>query len=179
MKKRVLPAVDEDGLSPKAKKQVHHLQAYSEGLIEEIHAFEDKVARLDDEVAILKGEKKRPIFKPSRMHEEAGQADHEAPAQGQQAKRPGSHKKSKTVQLKIDHDCIIEPTEPVPPGSRFKGYRDFTVQDIMITPNTTRYRLARWQTPDGRHLTGQLPKALQGCHFGPELASYMLYQRKR
>ena len=176
MKKRVLPAVDEDDLSPKAKKQVHHLQAYCEGLIEEIHAFEDKVARLDDEVAILKGEKKRPIFKPSRMHEEAGQADHEAPAQGQEAKRPGSHKKSKTVQLKIDHDCIIEPTEPVPPGSRFKGYRDFTVQNLVITPKNTRYRLAHWQTPDGRHLTGQLPKALQGCHFGPELVSYILYQ---
>lgn len=176
LKLRVLPAVDEDDLSPKAKKQVNHLQTYSEGLIEENTGLREENARLKDEVAILKGEKKRPIFKPSRMHEDAGKADHEAPAQGQQAKRAGSHKKSKTVQLKIDCDCIIEPTEPVPPGSRFKGYRDFTVQDIVITPKNTRYRLAHWQTPDGRHLAGKLPKALQGCHFGPELVSYMLYQ---
>lgn len=183
MKKRILPAVDEADLSPTAKRQVNHLQAYCEGLIEEIHAFEDKVARLNDEVAILQGEKKRPIFKPSRMHEDAGKTDGQTNAgdkaqesQQAQAKRPGSHKKSKTMQLKIDCDCIIEPTEPVPPGSRFKGYRDFIVQDLVITSKNTRYRLAHWQTPDGRHLAGQLPKALQGGHFGPELVSYMLYQ---
>ena len=183
MKKRVPPPIDEDGLPPKAKKQVSDFQAFTEGLLEEIHAFEDVVAHLKDEVLILKGEKKRPIFKPSRMHEDAGKAAVNAiessnAQEGEQEKpkRPGSEKKRKTEQLHIDHDCIIAPTEPIPPGSRFKGYRDFTVQDIVITPRTTRYRLAHWQTPDGRHLCGQLPKAVQGCHFGPDLVSYILYQ---
>lgn len=177
MRNRILPPVDEDDLSPKTKRQVNDLQAFSEALVEEANRLQEENAHLKDEVAILKGEKKRPVFKPSRMNEEAGQAaDSKTPTQGQESKRAGSHKKSKTVQLKIDCDCIIEPTEPVPPGSRFKGYRDFTVQDLVITPKNTRYRLAHWQTPDGRHLTGQLPKALQGGHFGPELVGYMLYQ---
>jgi hypothetical protein len=176
MKIRALPPVDENDLSPKTKKQLNRLQAYGEALIEEANRLQEENAHLKDCVTILKGEKKRPTFKPSRMNEEAGQADIKVLAEGQKAKRPGSQKKSKTVQLKIDHDCIIEPTEPVPPGSRFKGYRDFTVQDIVITAKNTRYRLAHWQTPDGRHLTGQLPKALQGCHFGPDLVAYILYQ---
>lgn len=175
MKQRLLPPVDKDELTPKSKKQVGKLQSFTEGLLEEVHAFEDLVARLNDELAILKGEKKRPVFKPSRMNEEAGQADNTA-AECQPTKRPGSQKKSKTAELSIDRECVIEPVEPIPPGSRFKGYRDFIVQDILITPLNTRYRLAHWQTPDGRHLSGRLPKSLRGGHFGPELVSYVLYQ---
>ena len=176
MKQRLAPQVDEDELTPKTKKQVGQLQSFTQGLLEEVHAFEELVARMADEMAILKGEKKRPVFKPSRMNEEAGQADNKEPQEGQSTKRPGSQKKSKTKKLKIDRDCVIEPSEPIPLGSRFKGYRDFIVQDILITPLNTRYRLERWQTPDGRHLTGQLPVALHGGHFGPELVSYVLYQ---
>ena len=176
MKQRSAPLVDEDELTPKIKSQVGQLQAFAEGLLEEVHAFEDLVARLTDEMAILKGEKKRPVFKPSRMNEEAGQANNNLPQGGSPAKRPGSQKKSKTAQLKIDYERVIEPSEPIPPGSRFKGYRNFIVQDIRITPLNTRYRLAHWQTPDGRHLSGRLPLALQGGHFGPELVSYLLYQ---
>ncbi|WP_051224912.1 transposase [Paraburkholderia xenovorans] len=59
---------------------------------------------------------------------------------------------------------------------RFKGYRDFVVQDLVIESRNTRYRLARWETPDGQTLIGQLPQAVQGGHFGPMLASYVLYQ---
>ena len=46
----------------------------------------------------------------------------------------------------------------------------------MIRAHNIRYRLARWETPDGQTLIGRLPTALQGRHFGPTLASYILYQ---
>lgn len=175
MKKRVTPQVDQGEFAPRQKRQVGQLLAFAEGLLEEVHAFEDLVARLNDELATIKGEKKRPVFKPSRMHEEAGQEGKQS-AQGESTKRPGSHKKSKTAELNIDRDQIIEPSEPIPPGSRFKGYRNFIVQDILITPLNTRYRLAQWQTPDGRRLAGRLPASLRGGHFGSELVSYILYQ---
>jgi hypothetical protein len=175
MKQRLLPLVDKDDLPRKNKKQIGKLETFAEGLLAEIYAFEDRVARLNDEVAVLKGEKKRPIFKPSRMNEEAGQVNNTA-AKCPTTKRAGSDKKSKTANLRINRERVIAPIEPIPPGSRFKGYRDFIVQDILITPLNTRYRLAHWQTPDGRHLTGQLPKALHGGHFGPALVSYILYQ---
>ena len=175
MKQRLLPKVDKDELPRKLKKQIGKLQTFAEGLLAEIYAFEDRVGRLNDEVAILKGEKKRPVFKPSRMNEEAGQVG-STTGKCPSTKRPGSQKKSKTAELRIDCESVIAPTEAIPPGSRFKGYRDFIVQDIRITPWNTRYRLAHWQTPDGRHLTGKLPTSLRGGHFGPELASYILYQ---
>jgi hypothetical protein len=77
---------------------------------------------------------------------------------------------------KIDCEEIIEPAGRIPRGSRFKGYRDFVVQDLMIGSRNTRYRLARWQTPDGKTLTVQLPRAVAGSHFGATLVSYVLYQ---
>ena len=144
MKRRLLPQVDGDELMPKSKRQVGKLQAFTEGLLEEVHAFEDLVARLNDEVAILKSEKKRPVFKPSRMNEGAGQVDNTAAA-CQPAKRPGSQKKSKTAALRIDRERVIEPTDPIPPGSRFKGYRDFIVQDILLTP----LNAANWASRSG------------------------------
>lgn len=173
MKKLAVPYVAEADRTPAVMK----LLAWSEGLLEILHRMLEETGYLKDEVAVLKGEKKRPTFKPSGMNEDAGKAAKSDRTQdGESAKRPGSEKKSKTSQLKIDCDEIIEPAEPIPLGSRFKGYRDFVVQDLLIESRNTRYRLARWETPDGQTLIGQLPWAVQGGHFGPALVSYVLYQ---
>jgi hypothetical protein len=153
------------------------LFAWGEGLVEIIHRLQEQGLHLKDEVAVLKGEKKRPKFKPSRMNEDAGKAGKSERVRNvKRAKRPGSAKKSKTGQLKIDCDEVIQPAEPIAPDSRFKGYRDFVVQDLVIESRNTRYRLARWETLDGQTLIGQLPKAVEGGHFGPLLVSYVLYQ---
>ncbi len=177
MKTRLLPYVEDRDLPPRIGEQLRNLQSFSEGLIEENYSLREEIARLKDENAVLKGQKKRPVFKPSRMNEEAGKAKPpEGEVDGKQARRAGSDKRSKTSTLKIDEDWVIQPAQPVPPGSRFLGYRDFVVQDLVIKAKNTRYRLARWQTPQGKTLTGKLPKALKGRHFGPTLGAYVLYQ---
>ena len=48
---------------------------------------------------------------------------------------------------------------------------------MLIQPYNTRYRLARYRTPDGGALIGKLPKDVQqGGHFGTLLKGFILYQ---
>lgn len=171
-KKLVAPYIAEAERTPAVLKVL----AWAEGLVELIHRLLEHAGHMKDEVAVLKGEKKRPTFKPSRMHEEAGKTSESNRQQGKPARRRGSPARSKTGQLKIACEQVIQPAESIPSGSRFKGYRDFVVQDLVIGTHNTRYRLARWQTPGGQTLTGQLPKAVAGSHFGATLVSYVLYQ---
>jgi hypothetical protein len=62
----------------------------------------------------------------------------------------------------------------IPESSRFKGYQDYVVQELVIGAHNTRYRLERWQTPPGESLIGRLPESVEG-HFGPTLVSYIVY----
>ena len=163
-----LPDIPEAAQTPLVKE----LLGIIAQLAEKVRQHEETIAQLQDEIAVLKGEKKRPKFKPSQLDKKAGQ-DEEASGEG---KRPGSAKRSKTAVLEIHEERVIPPTEPVPAGSRFKGYHDYVVQDLVIQAHNTRYRLERWETPDGQTLTGQLPESVGGRHFGPTRVSYILYQ---
>lgn len=170
MKKRpLIPDIPEQDQTPLVKT----LLAFIEQLVEQVQQQAEEIVLLKDEINILKGERKRPTFKPSKLDK---QTDAKTASNRSDKKRPGSNKRKKTQKLSIHGDKVIEPDEPVPPGSRFKGYREFTVQDLNISPHNTRYRLEHWLTPDNKTLTGQLPCELGRHHFGPQLVSYILYQ---
>ena len=66
--------------------------------------------------------------------------------QVQSRKRPGSSKRSNTQQLTIPETLRVPPNALVSVGSRFKGYRDFVVQDLRIEPHNIRSRLEVWLT---------------------------------
>jgi hypothetical protein len=162
---------------------VERLVVLIEALAQENQRQAETIQQLRDEIAVLKGEKRKPTFKPSGMEEETTPdapppedggtgADDEAPPK----KRPGSHKRRKTRQLTIHQEIPVPPVQPLPAGSRFKGYRDFVVQDLKIESFNTRYRLEVWQTPAGEWVCGKLPAALNGSHFGPRLREFILYQ---
>ena len=166
----VLPEIPEAEQTPLVKQLV----AIIELLVERVAQLEEQVAELRDEVAVLKGLKPRPKIQPSRLEEPpddptggTGQSPEPKP---KRPRRPG-----KTAELVIHEERVIHP-EHVPAGSRCLGYDDYVVQDIRIELHNTRFRLARWRTPEGDYLKGKLPEEARDHHFGPHLRSYILYQ---
>lgn len=164
---------------------VELLLARIERLLEEQCRQAELIGQLRDEIAVLKGEKARPKYKPSGMEQQTEPQASEGDAKGGTGagdptggppKRAGSAKRPKTAQLTIHESVRVPPGVELPAGSRFKGYRDFIVQDLRITPHNTRYRLEVWQTPDGERRVGTLPSDLYGGHFGADLRRYVLYQ---
>lgn len=141
--------------------------------MDRVQQQDEEIAALKDEINVLKGEKKRPVFKGSQLDKNT---DPNRSSKPPLKKRPGSGKRKKTQKLVIHEDQVIQPEVPVPPGSRFKGYRNFVVQDLNVGIHNTRYRLEHWVTPHNESITGPLPAVLNGQHFGAQLIRYILYQ---
>lgn len=154
------PPADLDGLSPA------ELKALVIALLSKVADLERTVLGLRDENARLKGLSPRPTLKPSGM--EAGSPAKPPHGRG---KRDGGGKK--TAHRVVHEDRIV--TTPVPAGSRFKGYEDFVVQELVLRVHVVRYRRERWQTPDGQTITAPLPPGIIG-HFGPEMRRFVLAQ---
>jgi hypothetical protein len=135
-----------------------------------IQQMAEQIQQLKDEIARLKNQPPRPKMKPSRLEK-----DRSKKHKSSKGKRPGSEKRQKTSQLKIHKVQVIEP-ENIPPGSVFKYYKDWVVQDLKVEPFNIRYRLKVYETPGGGYAMGQLPPNLQGRHYGPPLIQFVLYQ---
>ena len=161
---------------------VANLVAQVDALLEALQCANGEIQQLRDEIAVLKGQKAKPKFKSSKMDQNTDKDNEESadegasPQDGDKSKRAGSAKRSKTAQLQIHEERVIAPATPVPPDARFKGYRDFVVQGLVIKAHNTRYRLESWLTREGTWLTGRLPDSVQGHHFDPHLRSYVLHQ---
>jgi hypothetical protein len=134
-------------------------------LLEENARLRAEVAALREENRRLKGLKGPPALKPSK------------PSGMEKAtERPGGRSKRrrgpKNARLTVDAVRVLRPE--VPPGSRFKGYEDFVVQDLVVRPRVIRYRRERWLTPEGATVVAPLPPGLGLGHFGPELRRFVL-----
>ena len=160
------PTIPEEEKSP----LVIHLLAFIENQGAIIQKQAEQIQQLRDEVARLKNQPPRPNIKPSSLEKKKPRK-----AGSSRKKRPGSRKRSKTAELKIHKTKPIEP-EKIPVGSQFRYYKDFVVQDIIIEPCNTRFRLKVYETPDGGYVTGKLPGYLDQKHFGPTLIRFILYQ---
>jgi len=139
-------------------------------LLDIIRRQQDCIQQLEDEILRLKGLKTRPIIAPSPLETPP------RPPRDPGQKRPGSAKRPKTSQLIITDEVVV-PLVERPPGSIFKGFEDFVVQDLVIRPRVIRYRRERWQTPEGQNLVAELPAGVRPeSHFGPTLISFIIHQ---
>jgi hypothetical protein len=155
----MVPPADPDTLS------LAELKALVSALLGKVAELERTVAAQREEIARLKGLKGRPAIKPSGME------------QATEAKPPRNHRgrrgRGKVVPRVAVEARVLRAT--VPPGSRFQGYQDFLVQDLVLRTEAVRYRRERWITPEGRLVVAPLPGGVDG-HFGPELRRYVLAQ---
>lgn len=139
-------------------------------LLGEVAALKQTVAEQREEIARLKGLKGPPRLKPSKP---SGMEQASAKKDGASGTRTRGGRGKKTLSRVAAEDRVI--SAEVPAGSRFKGYEDFVVQDLVIRPTVVRFRRERWVTPDGRTVVAPLPDGISG-HFGPELRRFVLAQ---
>src|SRR5215813_14413966 len=109
----MVPPADLDRLSHAELKSLVIKQ------FEMIAELQRTVAALRDENARLKGGPGRPTIKPSGMEKAT-----EPPATGPQSPKRGPTK----TKLTIHEEKTVKVAAP--PGSRFKGYTSFVVQDL-------------------------------------------------
>jgi hypothetical protein len=119
--------------------------------------LERQVASWGAEIARLKGLKGRPDIKRSGMEQGS-----KAPSDAAAGPRRGGG--NKTARRTIHEDRVVKAA--VPPGSRFKGYQNFMMQDLILRPRVLRLRCECWVTPDGQRITAPLPAGISD-HFGP------------
>jgi hypothetical protein len=153
----VPPPLDPDALSPTQLKEL------VVQLLAEVAALKQMVVAQREEIARLKGLKGPPSIKPSGMERSTAAS----------SSKPGGDKPSRG---KVRPCVSIEErivTTTAPPGSRFKGYESFLVQDLVLSVQAIRYRRERWVTPDGRTILAPLPAGIAG-HFGPDLRRLVL-----
>jgi hypothetical protein len=155
----MVPPADLDRLSHAELKSLVIKQ------FEMIAELQRTVATLRDEIARLKGGPGRPNIKPSGMEK----ATEPPKPGGQQSPKRGPTK----TKLTIHEERTVKVA--VSPGSRFKGYTSFIVQDLILRPHVVDFRCERWLTPDGTMLTAPLPDGIDS-HFGPELRRFVLAQ---
>lgn len=158
------PPPNVDALSPLVLKPL------TLGLLEENARLAAENSALREEIARLKGLKGKPDIKPPSKPSGMEKTTDMASRKDRREKR---RRGPKTPSVPAEERVIA--VNGLPPGSRFKGYEDFTVQDLRIEPQVVCYRRERWLTPDGQTVMAPLPEGVSN-HFGTEIKRFILVQ---
>ncbi|MGO6788697.1 transposase, partial [Rhizobium ruizarguesonis] len=120
---------------------------------------------LRDEIARLKNLPPRPPFRPSGMD----QATSDKAVAG--SRKPARRRGPKGDTGSATREEVLPARAP--PGSRFKGYKDCMVRDLVVRAEVVRYRRECWVTPEGRAIIAPLPAGIKGG-YGASLRRFCL-----
>jgi len=169
----LIPEIPEEEKTP----AVCLLLAFIEQQQEIIQNQQIEIDALKAEIAKLKKLPPKPKIRASKLPKDDDN-DNPTGHSGNKKNKTGNgtgNSRKRKKKLNIHKTTIIKP-DNLPEQSRFLGYQDYFVQDLKIEPFNTRYRLARYQKPDGDTCIGQLTFDTHTGHFGHTLQSYIIYQ---
>ena len=112
---KYISEIPEDEISPTVGKLIGFIEQQAE----ELQALKDEINR-------LKGQKTRPKIKPSNLDGKTKQSIEK------RKKNPLSKKRSKAKSLVIHEEKELH-SENLPQGSTFIDYKNYCVQDLIIT----------------------------------------------
>jgi len=142
-------------------------------LLDRVGQLEETNRQLRDEIALLKGQKPRPNIKPSVLEITKPKTESK-----EGSKRPGSAKRPKTAELRIDHEVPLH-ADGLAVGATFRGYEPYVVQELSIKSENTRYLRARYDLPGGGSVLAPFPQGvlpIAGGHYGANLIAFILDQ---
>jgi Transposase IS66 family len=126
---------------------------------------DEEIVQLKDEIKRLSKQNRRPKIPPPKLNQP------KLLRTNQKTPRKPS-KKKQDLPTKVQ---VIMP-QNVPDGSRFKGYKSYFVQDLLVEAHQIHFKLGRFITPEGKYITAELPQEFSYKHFGPMTIAYCLHQ---
>jgi len=149
-----------------------------EDALKHVEELDDENQKLKDHIAKLEKRSKKPRLKEKRKSnnkESRGKVCKDA-----KTKRGKSTECKRKENLKIHETKVLQP-EVIPANAVFKTYKDYTVQDIKISPFNTLYRRAVYSLPNGELISAKLPEGIKNIHYGVDLRAYIVneYYTKR
>jgi Transposase IS66 family len=152
--------------------EVGRLRAENEKLGAALTKLKAEHQTVKDELARLKKLPPRPPQKPSGMDKATDRSGSGGGgAKSSEGEKSRRHRGSQLDKLTIDTTVVVKAQAPA--GSRHKGYEEIVVQDLSLSPQVTRYRRERWETPEGKTIIAALDPGIVGG-YGPNLHRFVL-----
>ena len=166
----MLEDIDPDKIQdPHARQCVVTLLNLTENHLEQIRIQKEQIQLLRDEIARLKGQQGKPDVKPNKPAvDHSSEAQRRVPTLWQKRPKRDLLQVTRTCDLSVDRSTL-------PSDVAFKGYEEFTVQDLKLVCETICFRREKYYSPS-THKTylAPLPKGYES-HFGPGVKSLSLW----
>jgi len=145
----------------------------SQDTLAEPEKVREENRELKDEINHLKGEQGRPDIANKKKGGSGGNISTERERSKGNSSKKGRGKRNHKVSIHKTITCSIDRND-LPPDAIFKGHSDVIVQDILVIPQNTQFRLQRYYSPkEGRTYLAKRPDGYEG-EFSPGIKTMII-----